>query len=91
MGAGQAVICRSFGVAYGQALAVVGGSTTMTGVKQVRVVRNVLLWASLCSLVLWLVGVRLWAHGTAIVFGVVAGSGYAHLALAAPGSSHHPP
>ena len=77
MGAGQAVICRSFGVAYGQALAVVGGSATMTGVKQVRVVRNVLLWASLCTLVLWLVGVRLWAHWTAIVFGVVAGSGYA--------------
>ena len=49
----------------------------MTGVKQVRVGRNVLLWASLCSLVLWLVGVRLWAHWTAIVFGVVAGSGYA--------------
>ena len=49
----------------------------MTGVKQVRVLRYVLLSASLCTLVLWLVGVRLWAHGTAIVFGLVAGSGYA--------------
>ena len=49
----------------------------MTGVKQVRVLRDVLIWASLCSIALWLVGARLWVHWTAIVFGVVAGSGYA--------------
>jgi membrane protein implicated in regulation of membrane protease activity len=49
----------------------------MTGVKQVRVLRNVLGWAIVCAIVLWLVGVRLWAHWTAIVFGVVAGSFYA--------------
>ena len=49
----------------------------MTGVKQVRVLRNVLVWAILCILVLWLVRQRLWAHWTAIVFGVVTGSSYA--------------
>jgi hypothetical protein len=46
----------------------------MTGVKQVRVLRNVLIWTILCAFVLWLVRARLWAHWTAIVFGVVAGS-----------------
>ncbi len=49
----------------------------MTGVKQVRVLRNVLVWTILCVIVLWLVEARLWAHRTAIVFGVVAGSCYA--------------
>jgi membrane protein implicated in regulation of membrane protease activity len=49
----------------------------MTGVKQVRVLRNMLIWAILCALVLWLVCARLWAHWTAIVYGVVAGSCYA--------------
>jgi membrane protein implicated in regulation of membrane protease activity len=49
----------------------------MTGVKQVRVLRNVLIWAVLCAIALWLVGARLWAYWTAIVFGVVAGSLYA--------------
>jgi membrane protein implicated in regulation of membrane protease activity len=49
----------------------------MTGVKQVRVLRNVLIWAVLCAIMLWLVGARLWAHWPAIVFGAVAGSLYA--------------
>jgi membrane protein implicated in regulation of membrane protease activity len=49
----------------------------MTGVKQVRVLRNVLIWAILCAVVLWLVRARLWAHWTAIFFGVVGGSCYA--------------
>jgi hypothetical protein len=50
----------------------------MTGVKQVRVLRNVRIWAILCAFVLWLVRAQLWAHWTAIVFGAVAGSCYAN-------------
>jgi membrane protein implicated in regulation of membrane protease activity len=49
----------------------------MTGVKQVRVLRNVMVWPVVCASVLWLVHVQLRAHWTAIVFGVVAGSLYA--------------
>jgi membrane protein implicated in regulation of membrane protease activity len=46
-------------------------------VKQVRVLRNVLVWGLLCTLVLWLVWMQLWVHWTAIGCGVVAGSSYA--------------
>jgi membrane protein implicated in regulation of membrane protease activity len=49
----------------------------MAGVKQVRVLRKVMVWAVVCAIVLWLVRVQLRAHWTAIVFGVVAGSFYA--------------
>jgi len=49
----------------------------MPGVKQVRVLRKVMVWAVVCTIVLWLVRVQLWAHWTAIVFGVIAGSFYA--------------
>jgi membrane protein implicated in regulation of membrane protease activity len=49
----------------------------MTGVKQARVLRNVLLWAILCACMLWVLGARLWAHWSAIIVGAVAGSSYA--------------
>jgi membrane protein implicated in regulation of membrane protease activity len=46
-------------------------------VKQVRVLRNVVIWGVLCALVLWLVRGRLWDNRSAILLGVVAGSVYA--------------
>ena len=49
----------------------------MTAVKQARVLRNVLIWTGLCGIVLWVIGARLWGHWTAIIFGVLAGSGFA--------------
>lgn len=49
----------------------------MPGVKQVRVLRKVMVWAVVCAIVLWLVRVQLRAHWPAIVFGVVAGGFYA--------------
>ena len=49
----------------------------MPGVKQVRVLRNVIGWTIGCALVLWLVPVRLAEHWLAILCGVMAGSLYA--------------
>jgi membrane protein implicated in regulation of membrane protease activity len=46
----------------------------MASVKQVRVLRNVMVWTFLSATLLWLVRVRLWDDWTAILFGVVAGS-----------------
>lgn len=49
----------------------------MAAVKQVRVVRNVIVWSTLCALVLWLVRSRLGEHREALLLGVAAGALYA--------------
>ena len=49
----------------------------MVMVKQVRVLRNVVIRGVLCAIVLWLVRGRLWENRTALLLGVVAGSVYA--------------
>jgi membrane protein implicated in regulation of membrane protease activity len=49
----------------------------MTGVKQVRVLRNVIGWTIVCAIGLWLMRVRLAEHWMAILCGVAAGSVYA--------------
>lgn len=49
----------------------------MAVVKQVRVLRNILLWSALCAIVLWLGHGRLWEHRLALLLGVVAGAVYA--------------
>lgn len=49
----------------------------MVVVKQVRVLRNVVVWGILCAVVLWLLRARLWDNRTALLLGVVAGSLYA--------------
>src|SRR5262245_53428812 len=46
-------------------------------VKQVRVLRNVVIWGLLCALVLWLIRGRLWPNRTALLLGALAGSLYA--------------
>jgi membrane protein implicated in regulation of membrane protease activity len=49
----------------------------MAVVKQVRVLRNVVIWGVLCAIVLWLVRGQLWENRTALLLGMVAGSAYA--------------
>jgi membrane protein implicated in regulation of membrane protease activity len=49
----------------------------MAMVKQVRVLRNVLLWSALCAIVLGLVHGKLWEHRAALLLGVAAGVLYA--------------
>jgi membrane protein implicated in regulation of membrane protease activity len=46
-------------------------------VKQVRVLRNVVVWGMLCAVVLWLLRARLWDNRTALLLGMVVGSLYA--------------
>lgn len=48
----------------------------MAGVKQVRVVRNLLILGGLCTVVLWLVRGRLWEHRGALALGLGAGLVY---------------
>ena len=48
----------------------------MSGVKQVRVRRNILVLGALCILVLWLVRTRLWEYRDALALGAGAGLVY---------------
>jgi membrane protein implicated in regulation of membrane protease activity len=48
----------------------------MSGVKQVRVLRNVLSLSVLCLLILWLMRSRLWEYRDALAFGSGAGLVY---------------
>jgi membrane protein implicated in regulation of membrane protease activity len=44
-------------------------------VRQVRVLRNVLIGSGLCALVLWLLRARFWQHGEALALGLLVGIG----------------
>jgi hypothetical protein len=48
----------------------------MAGVKQVRVLRNVVCCLVLCALILWWVRVQLWQHREAVALGWSAGLAY---------------
>jgi membrane protein implicated in regulation of membrane protease activity len=43
----------------------------------VRVLRNVMVWGSLCAIMLWLMRAWLWQNRTAVLLGVAAGSLFA--------------